>query len=194
MVWRRESRYFPPTAKLAVLGKRLEKFGLQLHPEKTRLVDFRPIREEADGAAGVLPRTFVFLGFLHLWGRSRYGKQVVRQFTAKERYARSLTAFAHQCRRMMHWPLPAQHERLCRMLRGHYGYFGISGNYRRLVRLHHRVQWLWRRWLSRRTARRPVSWERHRAAAPHALLFRLHASSIATPLLERSCMTTNRMR
>ena len=146
---------------LAVLGKRLDKFGLQLHPEKTRLVDFQPIRDEADGAAEVLPRTFVFLGFLHLWGRSRYGKQVVRQFTAKERYARSLTAFAHQCRRMMHWPLPVQHERLCRMLRGHYGYFGISGNYRRLVRLHHRVQWLWRRWLSRRTARRPVSWERY---------------------------------
>jgi RNA-directed DNA polymerase len=84
----------------------------------------------------------------------------VRQFTAKERLARSLKAFNQRCRRMMHWPVKAQHQRLCRMLQGHYGYFGITGNFRRLILLHREVQRLWRRWLSRRSSRSYVTWER----------------------------------
>ena len=145
---------------LAVLGKRLGKFGLQLHPDKTRLVDFRPVRDPASGADEMLPTTFAFLGFTHVWGASRRGYRVVRQFTAKDRLARSLKAFNQQCRRMLHWPLAAQHERLCRMLKGHYGYFGITGNLRRLALLHHEVRRLWRRWLSRRSSKSSVTWER----------------------------------
>ena len=145
---------------LAVLGKRLGRFGLQLHPDKTRLVDFRPERVPTEDAAGTLPTTFVFLGFLHTWSRSRKGNKVVRQFTAKERLARSLKRFNQQCRGMMHWPLNAQHDRLCQMLKGHYAYFGITGNFRRLGRLHHTVQRVWRKWLSRRSRQGHLSWQR----------------------------------
>jgi RNA-directed DNA polymerase len=145
---------------LAVLGKRLGKFGLQLHPDKTRLVDFRPVGRPSVGGDTMLPTTFTFLGFVHVWGTSWKGNTVVRQFTAKERLARSLKAFNQRCRRMRHWPVEAQHQRLCRMLQGHYGYFGITGNFRRLIRVHREVQRLWRRWLSRRSSRSHVTWER----------------------------------
>jgi RNA-directed DNA polymerase len=146
---------------LAVLGKRLGKFGLQVHPDKTRLVDFRPERQVTDGTEEASPTTFTFLGFIHTWGTSRRGYKVVRQYTAKERFKRTLKAFNHQCRRMMHWPLTAQHDRLARMLKGHYAYFGISGNYRRLARLHLEVRRAWRKWLSRRSSKSHVSWERY---------------------------------
>ena len=149
---------------LAVLGKRLGKFELQLHPDKTRLIDFRPARDTDEGGEPTLPTTFVFLGFLHLWGDSRKGNRVVFQFTAKERFARTLKVFLQQCRRMMHWPLKTQHARLCRMLKGHYGYFGITGNYRRLMRLHHEVRRLWRRWLARRSSKSYLTWERFERA------------------------------
>jgi RNA-directed DNA polymerase len=109
----------------------------------------------------MLPTTFfTFLGFVHVWGTSRKGNTVVRQLTAKERFARSLKAFNQQCQRMMHWPVKTQHQRLCRMLQCHYGYFGITGNFRRLVLLHHEVRRVWRRWLSRRSSKSYVTWER----------------------------------
>ena len=143
---------------LAVLGKRLGKFGLELHPEKTRLVDFRPKRGPHNGEEATLPTTFNFLGFSHVWGTSLKGNTVVRQFTAKDRLARSLKAINQQCRKMRHWPLEVQHPRLCQMLSGHYGYFGISGNSRRLAALHYRVRRLWRKWLSRRSWRSNLTW------------------------------------
>lgn len=147
---------------LAVLGKRLGRFGLQMHPDKTRLVDFRPTRIPTDREEETLPTTFVFLGFLHTWGMSRKGNRVVRQFTAKERLGRSLKRFNQRCRRMMHWPLNAQHEKLCQMLTGHYAYFGITGNFRRLKQLHRRVVRMWRKWLSRRSWKSHVNWEQYK--------------------------------
>ena len=79
----------------------------------------------------------------------------------KDRLARSLKAFNQQCRLMRHWPLDTQHERLCAMLKGHYGYFGISGNIRRLGRVCFRVQRLWRVWLSRRSWKSSLPWMRY---------------------------------
>jgi retron-type reverse transcriptase len=90
---------------LTVLAKRLGKYGLQLHPDKTRLVDFRPHRP--DGGDGTTATSFTFLGFVHVWGRSRKGSVVVRQYTAKERFARTLRAIYAQCRTMRHWLLTA---------------------------------------------------------------------------------------
>jgi len=144
---------------LAVLGKRLGKYGLQLHPDKTRLVDFRyrrPVQHTSDGST--LATSFNFLGFAHVWGRSRKGKVVVRQLTAKDRFARTLKAFTQQCRGMRHWPLLDQHRRLTQMLRGHFAYFGISGNYDRLNDLAYQVRRCWRKWLSRRSDRRNLPW------------------------------------
>jgi group II intron reverse transcriptase/maturase len=144
---------------LAVLAKRLGKFGLQLHPDKTRLVDFRPQRS-ADEQGSTLPTTFNFLGFTHIWGKSRKGNATVRQLTAKDRLARSLKAINQRCKRMRHWPLPVQHQQLCRVLKGHYAYFGITGNQKRLRLLHHKVGWLWQKWLSRRSSKSYVLWGR----------------------------------
>ncbi len=141
-----------------VLGKRLAKFGLELHPDKTRLIDFRPPAERA-GAETTLPTTFVFLSFLHVWGKSRKGNATMWQRTAKDRLARTLKAINAQCRLMRPWPLAEQHRRLCQMLKGHFAYFGISGNSQRLAAVVYQTRRLWRKWLSRRSWKSYVTWE-----------------------------------
>ena len=141
-----------------VLGKRLERFGLRLHPDKSRLVDFRCHRLDTRGGPTSLPTTFNFLGFIHLWGKSRKRKWVVRQLMAKDRLARAVKNILAQCRRMMHWPLRAQHERLCRLIRGHFAYFGITDNCPRLQRLRRLAERVWRRVLARRSRDRHLSW------------------------------------
>ena len=105
---------------LAVLGKRLERFGLTLHPDKTRFVDFRAKRSEDEQHPDTHGTTFDFLGFTHVWVTSRKGRRVVRQVTAKSRYARALAAVTEWCRRNRHWAIPEQHAHLSAMMRGHY--------------------------------------------------------------------------
>ncbi len=141
-----------------VLGKRLAKFGLELHPDKTRLIDFRLPSARAS-AETMLPTTFVFLGFLHVWGKSRKGNDTMWQRTAKDRLARTLKAINQRCRTMRSWPLAEQHRRLCLMLKGHFAYFGISGNYQRLTAVVYQTRRLWRKWLSRRSWKSYVTWE-----------------------------------
>lgn len=144
---------------LEVLGKRLGKYGLQLHPDKTRMVDFRAGQRPAhDGDDAAMATSFSFLGFVHVWGKSRKGKVVVWQRTAKDRFARALHGINEQCRYMRHWLLRDQHKRLCQMLKGHYAYYGITGNYKRLDELLCQAQRCWRNWLSRRSRASPVSW------------------------------------
>lgn len=143
----------------AVLARRLEKFGLQLHPDKTQLLDFRPRRSPPSTPTTVQAASFVFLGFLHTWATSRKGYRVVRQFTARNRLARALKTISQRCRRMRHGPLPVQHRTLSRILNGHYAYFGITGNSKQLSRFRHEVQRLWRKWLSRRTRGHYLSWD-----------------------------------
>ena len=142
----------------AVLGKRLGRFGLQVHPEKTRLIDFRSPAERV-GVQTALPTSFTFLGFLHIWGKTRAGKTTMWQRTAKDRLARALRAINQQCRFMRSWPLADQQRRLSRMLEGHFAYFGITGNYRRLAAVVWQTRRIWRKWLSRRSWRSYVTWE-----------------------------------
>lgn len=144
---------------LEVLGKRLGKYGLQLHPDKTRMVDFR-LRDSVphDGGTPTMATTFDFLGFTHVWVRSRKGNPVVRRQTAKARLARAISAIDQQCRAMRHWLLREQHQRLCRMLKGHYAYYGITGNFERLASLYEQARRNWRKWLSRRSNNSPVGW------------------------------------
>jgi RNA-directed DNA polymerase len=146
---------------LRVLGKRMGKYGLELHPVKTRLVDFRIKKTPttADGGTA-LATIFHFLGFVHVWGRSRKGNTVVRQQTAKDRFARALKAINEKCRRMRHEPLPEQHRQLSQTLKGHFAYFGISGNSKRLSALCYYARRIWRTWLSRRSTKSQVSWAR----------------------------------
>ncbi len=135
---------------LAVLGKRLERYGLMLHADKTRFVDFRPAREGGGDHPGTSGTTFDFLGFTHVWGKSRRGYDVVRQVTAKNRFARGLDAVSDWCSQQLHRPILEQHRHLSAMARGHYAYYGVSGNMRRLRWYGHQLVRTWKRWLSRR--------------------------------------------
>jgi RNA-directed DNA polymerase len=148
-----------------VLPKRLAKYGLTLHPEKTRLVDFRrPDRRvsalpHSNGEARPRPDTFDLLGFTHYWAKSRKGYWVVKQKTATDRFRRTLKRIANWCRRHRHEPVRAQWAALRRKLLGHFGYFGITGNFRALGNLRECVIAVWRKWLSRRSQRAHISWE-----------------------------------
>ena len=144
---------------LEVLGKRLAKYGLELHPDKTSMVDFRykpkPAKDKDDKA---LATNFNFLGFTHIWVKSRKGWPIVQQLTAKDRFARAKKVINHQCRAMRHWSVRDQHQKLCRMLRGHFSYFGISGNSRRISGLRFHAAHIWRKWLSRRSSKSNIPW------------------------------------
>jgi RNA-directed DNA polymerase len=144
---------------LRVLGKRLGKYGLELHPDKTQMIDFRFKPESGhDDHQEPLATTFNFLGFTHVWVTSEKGRAMVRQLTAKDRVARTLKTISRVCRSMRTRPLRDQHQRLCRMLKGHYAYFGISGNYERLATVPYQVARIWRKWLSRRSNERSMPW------------------------------------
>jgi len=151
---------------LDILPKRFAKYGLALHPDKTRLVPFcRPDRAALRGEDG--PGTFDLLGFTHYWGLSRKGKWVVKQRTANDRFSRTLRRIREWCRVHRHAPLKAQHLGLVRKLDGHYAYFGITSNFEALHRLWHETKAIWRKWLSRRSAKAFLSWP-----AMHRLLER----------------------
>lgn len=143
---------------LAVLSKRFEKYALRLHPEKTRLVDFRsPPRAGRSGSQR--ERSFDLLGFTHFWGRSRKGRWVVQRKTAKARFSRALRELGRWCRIHRHWSVADQHQALSRKLRGHYAYYGITGNAPALIRYLVEVQRRWRKWLSRRSRKAWLNWE-----------------------------------
>jgi RNA-directed DNA polymerase len=145
---------------LSVLGKRLARYGLTLHPDKTRLVDFRPKRTEGARHPDADGTSFDFLGLTHVWGRSRNGKDMVRQVTAKSRFARAVAAVNDWCRRNRHWSLSDQHRHLSSMMRGHFAYYGVGGNSRRLRWFANQVVRVWRKWLSRRDRQGAVPWAR----------------------------------
>ena len=146
---------------LEVLPKRFGKFGLQLHPEKTRLIAFH----KPDGPAGSAERrtalhSFDLLGFTHFWARSRKGHWVVRKKTMRTRLTRALQAIREWCRRHRHTRVSAQHQMLSAKLTGHFQYYGVTGNYRALAAFAHWVNRIWRYWLNRRDNRRTMPWAR----------------------------------
>jgi RNA-directed DNA polymerase len=155
-----------------VLPKRFAKYGLTIHPEKTRLVDFRrPDRRASpssdNGDEGSRSGTFDLLGFTHYWARSRKGYWVVKQKTAADRFRRALKSIANWCRRYRHTAVRAQWIALKRKLLGHFGYFGITGNFRALRNFRHRVCGVWRKWLSRRSQRARIPWEKMNRLLEH---------------------------
>jgi hypothetical protein len=104
-----------------VLAKRFARFELTLHPEKTRLVDFRrPSRSRE--RASQRERSFDLLGFTHYWGRSRKGRWVVQRKTARTRLSRAVRQIGTWCRRNRHLPVALQQQALSRKLRGHDAY------------------------------------------------------------------------
>lgn len=142
-----------------VLPQRFAKYGLELHPEKTRLVRFKRPRIDMKPSISERPETFDFLGFTHYWGRSRSGKGVVKQKTARDRFRRALKAIKIWCKVNRHWKVRAQWRGLNQKLRGHYAYFGVSGNFNALLRFQAEVKRIWKKWLGRRSHQR-FSWIR----------------------------------
>jgi RNA-directed DNA polymerase len=148
---------------LAVLPKRFAKYGLTIHPEKTRLVPFeRPSHDPTRAAAERRepPGTFDLLGFTHFWSRSRKGNPVVKRKTSGSRFSRGLKSLTEWCRRNLHLDVAAQHQTLSQKLVGHFAYYGITGNSSALSRFRHEATHIWRRSLSRRRRDGDIPWER----------------------------------
>ncbi len=143
---------------MAVLGKRFGRFGLTLHPGKTRLVPFR--RPPARQRGGKGPATFDFLGFTLYWGRARSGRWMVRCKTRQASLQRAMRSIAEWCRRYRHLSVGKQHAALTRRLRGHFNYFGVSGNFRSLTPLVEPTRRSWFKWLRRRSQRTRLTWPR----------------------------------
>ena len=140
----------------AVLPKRFARFGLTIHPTKSRLLPFgRP-----DGKAGTDPGTFDFLGFTHYWGKTRSGGWTIKRKTRRARVQRAHKAIWAWCRDHRHWSLPEQYRCLVAKLRGHYAFYGIRGNYKALEVVYEYVEMAWKHWLGRRTRNGSIPFEK----------------------------------
>jgi len=145
-----------------VLPKRMGKYGLALHPEKTRLVRFMRPRYRSRPKRDERPETFDFLGFTFYWSMSRKGNWVIKCKTQRKRFARTLKRISQWCRHHRHEPVSVQHEVLCAKLRGHDAYYGVTGNASALQALRHWVGRIWQKWLNRRSRKANINWEKMR--------------------------------
>jgi len=140
----------------AVLPKRFGKYGLKIHGEKTRLLDFR----RPTGGGGQ-PETFVFLGFTHYWGKSRKGYWVVKRKTAKKKLKAAIRRVYEWCKEHRHDPVKEQWRTLGVKLKGHYQFYGITCNSRSLSSFYEAVKRSWHKWLNRRSRDKDMPWERY---------------------------------
>ena len=141
-----------------VLPKRLGRFGLTLHPDKTRLLPFR--RPPSGQQSGKGPATFGFLGFTFYWTRNRKGRWGMLCKTRSASLRRFIRSVYDWCRRYRHSSVKEQHTALKRRIHGHFNYFGVSGNFRSLLRVIDQVKRIWYKWLCRRSQRKRLNWER----------------------------------
>jgi len=141
------------------LRERMAHFGLRLHEDKTRLIEFGRLPALDRKRRGARrPETFAFLGLTHYCGWTRDGRFLVKRKTQSERLTRKLTTLRQEARRRMHTPVALQRRWLSQVLRGHYAYYGLSGNYRSLNMFYQEVRRLWFRALRRRSQRH-MTWQ-----------------------------------
>lgn len=143
---------------MAATGKRMQRFGLTLHPEKTRLVPFRRPDRRKEGEPQ--PETFDFLGFTAHWRRRRTGNWMLGLKTRTARLRRAITSVNEFCRRWRHQPVDQQHAGLCRRIEGHMNYFAVGGNSKSISQLIYWAERSWRKWLQRRSQRGRMPWQR----------------------------------
>lgn len=150
---------------LADLGERLAKFGLSLHGDKTRLIEFGRLTALARQRRGERrPETFAFLGFTHYCGWTRDGRFIVKRKTQGTRLTRKLKALRLEAWRRMHAPLAEQHRWYASVLRGHYGYYGVPHNFPALSAFHYQVRRIWLRCLRQRSQKaKRLGWDRFAA-------------------------------
>ncbi len=142
---------------MKVLPKRFEKYGLTIHPEKSKMISFKwPSKFSAKSGNG----TFDFLGFTHYWGKSRNGNWVIKRQTSRKRQRRAMRNLYLYCRNNKHEPVKEQFRQLSAKLHGLYNYYGIRCNYRALWMLYQQVRDSWRRWLGRRSRDGYISWDK----------------------------------
>ncbi len=143
---------------MEVLPKRFGRYGLTIHPHKTKLVKFGkpPRNEPADPQNG----TFDFLGFTHYWAKTRQGYWVIKRKTAQKRLRRTIKAIWQWCQANRHLPLAEQYRMLCLKLRGHYQYYGLRSNYHQLEAVYRQAMKGWWYWLNRRSRQRNLLWEK----------------------------------
>lgn len=142
---------------MEVMGKRFARYGLRLHPEKSRVVAFR--RPDRTDKGGKGPGTFDFLGFTHYWRRARSGRWMPGLKTRKARLRRFVVTVADWCRGHRHEPVEEQHAALSRRIAGHFNYFGINGNVPCLRQVQRACQSVWHKWLNRRSQRASRNWK-----------------------------------
>jgi group II intron reverse transcriptase/maturase len=146
---------------MEVLPKRFNRFELTIHPEKTKLVRFqKPSRHERTAESS---GTFDFLGFTHYWGKALRGYWVIKRQTAGKKLRGFMRRMWLWCRKNRHEPLEQQYEALCAKLRGHYQYYAIRGNYKMLEVAYKHVEKAWKYWLSRRSHKGYINWEKFEA-------------------------------
>ncbi|HKL85704.1 MAG TPA: group II intron reverse transcriptase/maturase [Treponemataceae bacterium] len=151
---------------LKVLPLRFTKYGLTLHPEKTRLVDFSEPKESQPKRNGSFP----FLGFLHYWKKSQKGRWIVVRKTDKTRLNRSLESITQWCRNSRNKSIQEQHRELSRKLKGHYAYYGITFNSKSINQFFSRVVDIWFKWLNRRSDKRSLyRWQYQKYLRLHPL-------------------------
>jgi group II intron reverse transcriptase/maturase len=143
---------------MEVIPKRFGRFGLEIHPEKTRLIEFGRRAFEQAQRQGKRVSTFDFLGFTHICAKSRRGKFTIHVRTRRKRLRRSLAEITEWCQRHRHDPVDKQCKALNAKLRGHYQYYGRPTNYDSLWRYYRRVRRIWKKWLNRRTRGKTVNW------------------------------------
>jgi len=158
---------------LEVLPKRFGKYGLTLHPTKTRLVHFampdgtEDDSDSEDNDGGNAPRTFTLLGFTHYWARSRAGNQVVKRKTSKSRLARAIARISEWCGQHLHEPIAEQCKVLGQKLRGHCNYYGITGNSGALGEFRKELLRAWRAALDRRSHHAHMTWDNFNRLLEH---------------------------
>jgi group II intron reverse transcriptase/maturase len=144
---------------MKVLVLRFEKYGLTIHPMKTKLVDFTtPTGDQWKGNG-----SFTFLGFKHFWKKSRKNRWIIGRKTDSKRLSRALQRIALWCGTYRHLSRKEQHEKLTAKLKGHYAYYGIWLNFNSIALFYQEVQRIWFKWLNRRSDRISRSWEQYTA-------------------------------
>jgi RNA-directed DNA polymerase len=143
------------------LRERMAKFGLELHPEKTRLIEFGRFAEENRARRGEgKPETFDFLGFTHVSGKDRRGRYKVRRITIAKRMRAKLREIKQQLRSRMHDRVSQTGKWLRAVVQGHYNYYAIPSNQKRLGAFRERVLAMWWRTIKRRSQKRRIDWDR----------------------------------
>jgi RNA-directed DNA polymerase len=143
---------------MAVLPKRFARYGFTIHPSKTTLIAFR--KPEAHQGADPGNGTVDFLGLTHYWTKSRRGYWVLKRRTARKRLRRTQKVLWRWCRANRHAPLKDQYRMLCLKWRGHFQYYAIRGNFRLLEEVRRYAEKAWRYWLSRRSSKSAIGWEK----------------------------------